>query len=117
MYTINLAISPGRTLPSPHFHGAAEPREPRFAVIENEFGAVPIDNELLANSVPKSSSAWDGMGIVGYRDGMGTCIYIYSRILISVGRPPPLNNFGIQNSVEKPRGRVHNSVEIQKKKI
>ena len=25
---------------------------PRFAVIENEFGAVPIDNELLANSVP-----------------------------------------------------------------
>ena len=79
IYTINLAISPGRNLPSPDL---TEPRSlgapwnfrPRFAVIENEFGAVPIDNELLANSVP----ILQGLGSVGIGLVMGWAhIYIY----------------------------------------
>jgi len=43
-------------------------------VIENEFGAVPIDNELLANSVP----ILQGLGSVGIGLVMGWAhIYIY----------------------------------------
>ena len=54
--------------------GASEPRffRPRFAVIENEFGAVPIDNELLADSVPILQGL-GSVGIVGIGMGWARC--------------------------------------------